>query len=321
MKNLLSTICIFLLVVSGCNTEKTNEIALEDLGAEAHFCSDGNCEEVFLNYINSATKSVQCAFFDIDVGALTDSLGKKSSEVSVQVVIDKQNYENQLEGEGIRLADGVQYMHNKFCIIDEYFVITGSANPTFNGFELNDNNLIVISSYPLAKNYAEEFSELWTGRYSGGDPNKKTHFRSSDLVIENYFCPEDSCKENVLKTLDSAEDSIHFMTFSFTDEDIADVLLLKDVDVKGVVENRNANGIGSQYNRMKDFGMDVVLDKNKNSMHHKVFIVDEKIIITGSYNPTKSGDQRNDENVLIIRDPFIASAFEEEFQRVYNLAS
>ena len=48
-------------------------------------------------------------------------------------------------------------------------------------------------------------------------------------------------------------------------------------------------------------------------MHHKVCIIDEKIVVTGSFNPTGSGDYRNDENILIIHNEEIAKRFVEEF--------
>jgi len=53
-------------------------------------------------------------------------------------------------------------------------------------------------------------------------------------------------------------------------------------------------------------------------MHHKVFIIDNETVATGSYNPTESGNSRNDENLLIIHDKEIASAYLEEFQRIFN---
>ncbi len=53
-------------------------------------------------------------------------------------------------------------------------------------------------------------------------------------------------------------------------------------------------------------------------MHHKVFIVDEKIVVTGSFNPTNNGDKNNDENVVIIEDSAIAEMFVQEFWRVYG---
>ena len=72
---------------------------------------------------------------------------------------------------------------------------------------------------------------------------------------------------------------------------------------------------------MKDAGLDVRLDGNSATMHHKAFIIDNSIVAFGSYNPTASGNTRNDENMLIIHDPGIAQAFEQEFRRVYADAS
>lgn len=53
-------------------------------------------------------------------------------------------------------------------------------------------------------------------------------------------------------------------------------------------------------------------------MHHKVFIIDEKVVVTGSFNPTAGGNERNDENILIIEDEAIAKRFVEEFWKVYG---
>ncbi|MBT4150600.1 phospholipase, partial [Candidatus Woesearchaeota archaeon] len=51
-------------------------------------------------------------------------------------------------------------------------------------------------------------------------------------------------------------------------------------------------------------------------MHHKVFIIDGKTVVTGSFNPSKNGDSRNDENILIIRDETIASRYLAEYERL-----
>jgi phosphatidylserine/phosphatidylglycerophosphate/cardiolipin synthase-like enzyme len=57
-------------------------------------------------------------------------------------------------------------------------------------------------------------------------------------------------------------------------------------------------------------------------MHHKVFLIDilspRCTIITGSFNPTASGDKRNDENVLIIKNnQELCKLYYEEFERMY----
>ncbi len=51
-------------------------------------------------------------------------------------------------------------------------------------------------------------------------------------------------------------------------------------------------------------------------MHHKVVIIDEEIVITGSYNFSRSAEERNDENIIIIYNAEIAQEFIKEFQRV-----
>ena len=60
-------------------------------------------------------------------------------------------------------------------------------------------------------------------------------------------------------------------------------------------------------------------------MHHKVWLIDtlspDCTVITGSMNPSKGGDTRNDENILIIKnDQELCKAFEEEYQRVRSEA-
>ena len=62
----------------------------------------------------------------------------------------------------------------------------------------------------------------------------------------------------------------------------------------------------------------MIIDKNPNFMHHKIFIVDD-IVVLGSYNPTSSGNKENDENVLIIYDASVADKFLNEFDYIWNL--
>ena len=56
-------------------------------------------------------------------------------------------------------------------------------------------------------------------------------------------------------------------------------------------------------------------------MHHKVFIIDGETVITGSYNFSRSAEERNDENTLIIHSPTVAAQFQAEFERVFEKAN
>ncbi len=109
------------------------------------------------------------------------------------------------------------------------------------------------------------------------------------------------------------------MTFSFTSDKLGDLIInkSKDVEIKGIFEKFQSGSQYSQYQKMKNI-LNVKLDKNPAFLHHKVFIIDDSVVITGSYNPTSSVDRSNDENILIIYDKEVASKFSEEFDYLWN---
>ncbi|MEA2036910.1 MAG: phospholipase D-like domain-containing protein [Nanoarchaeota archaeon] len=318
-------VLLLLVFVTGCNELGNNSAVLDDdmpseVGEEieVYFCPNDNCEDVLVNVVNSSSEKLHCAFFDIDLRNLIKVIGKKSHSFDVKLVVDNENY-GEIKGPGVKKDTSSQYSHNKFCVIDDKVVLTGSMNPTDNGAYKNNNNLLVIYSKYLAKNYEDEFKELWNGEFGSGVEVKYPVMYLNNHEIENYFCPEDLCSEKIIKELRDAAKSIYFMTFSFTNEGIADAILFNDdADIKGLFEKRGSGSKYSQYNRLKDFGIEVKVDSNSYTMHHKVFIIDNRTVITGSMNPTGSGDNKNDENVLIIHDKAIAKKYVEEFFRLYD---
>jgi phosphatidylserine/phosphatidylglycerophosphate/cardiolipin synthase-like enzyme len=66
--------------------------------------------------------------------------------------------------------------------------------------------------------------------------------------------------------------------------------------------------------------VDVLEDGNCYILHHKVIVIDERIVITGSYNFTASAERDNDENLVIVYDPLLARDYLKEFERVYAQA-
>lgn len=312
-----------IVFLNGCVPKITGKI-VEQIPKETakmpqiYFCPKEDCSKVFTAYIKSANYSVHCAFYDIDLKNMISSLAKKSKDIDVKVVMDSSNYEEQIKGDGIKLDNNEQLMHNKFCIIDEGIVITGSFNPTDNDNNYNNNNIIVIYSNTLAKNYEDEFNELWNGKFGKGNSIDYPVLYINNIKIENYFCPEDNCASHIIDLVKNAKSSAYFMSFSFTNEDIADALIMKnDLDIRGIVDSRQSSSKFSQFKRFREFGVNVKKDTNKYTMHHKVFIIDNETVITGSFNPTLSADTRNDENLIIIHDKKIANAFLKEFEMLW----
>ncbi len=113
------------------------------------------------------------------------------------------------------------------------------------------------------------------------------------------------------------------MAFSFTHDGIAQVLRERaqaGVSVTGVFERTGSETRFSEYGKLKEAGLEVFQDGNPYVMHHKVFIVDDRAVIFGSYNFSANADESNDENLLIVEDTALAQRFGEEFDRMLTAA-
>lgn len=283
------------------------------------FCAVDDCEGALLTVLGSAQQSIDCAFFELDLESVEEALSTKEEQgVRVRLVIDNENKE---EGQPLfsRYDTSSQYSHNKFCIVDGHTITTGSLNPTNTGVGRNDENLVVIGSTYLSHNYADEFEELWEGRFGKGEKTARPVLILNGSRIENYFCPEDRCSERVSGVLLGANMSIEFAVFSFTDARIANIIVVKNqtLFVRGVLE-KSQSGPYSQIPLFLHQGVSVRLESTGATLHHKVFVVDNRTVIVGSYNPTKSGDTNNDENILIIHSPAIAQKFSREIERIWK---
>ncbi|MGC8874364.1 MAG: phospholipase D-like domain-containing protein [Chloroflexia bacterium] len=286
--------------------------------------------------IEAAQESVDIATFDLDLQTIARALLQAHERgVRVRLVIDDENLSDEtvlqttrdLSSAGIPIVyDQRQaFMHNKFVVIDRRIVWLGSWNLTDNDTYRNNNNFLRLELAPLAENYTREFEEMFLDHAFGPKSPENTPYPvlllDDGTRIETYFSPEDNPRAAVLSALERAKQEIVFMAFSFTDEEIAQILIRKAKDgvvVHGVLEARNTAAASSIYDLLRGAGVDVRLDGNPRVMHHKVFVIDGRITITGSFNFTQSAARENDENLVIIENADLARAYQEEFERVYG---
>ncbi len=287
--------------------------------------------------IDAAQQSVDIASFDLDLQSIARALLQAHQRgVQVRLVIDDENLADEtvlqttreLSSAGIPIVyDRRQaFMHNKFVVIDRRVVWLGSWNLTDNDTYRNNNNFLRLELPPLAENYTREFEEMFLEQAFGPRSPQNTPYPTLLLDdgtrIETHFAPEDDPRSAILEALERSKTEILFMAFSFTDEEIARQLIEKarsGVVVRGVLEARNAAAESSVYDLFQKAGLDVRLDGNPRVMHHKVFVIDSRVTITGSFNFTRSAAQENDENLVIIENADLARAYREEFERVYRV--
>ncbi len=285
----------------------------------------------------SAQQSIKLAAFDFDLPSLTQALLQaKQRGVTVQMVVDDENLESaevadamgQLEkaGVGVTYDSRPAFMHNKIIVIDDRVLWTGSMNLTVNGVYRNDNNMIRTTVEPLVQNYVQRFSDLFAGRMGSSAPANTPNPRlelANGASIETYFSPSDGVQPHILDALRSAKQSVDVLAFSFTDDETAQELIglhQAGVDVRLVMEKRSIQGTGSEYATLEAAGIPSYPDGNCYVAHNKVMIIDQRIVITGSYNFTGSAEKSNDENLLIINDPDLAQHYHAEFERLLNAA-
>ncbi|HEY74791.1 MAG TPA: phospholipase [Thermoflexia bacterium] len=298
----------------------------------------GGIDEDLVALIDAAQERVDVAAYDLDLERVTDALIRAQERgVQVRLVTDGGNVDEEpvtrLRQAGIpvvaRPEEDRGLMHDKFVVVDGTWVWTGSWNLTENGTYRNDNNALLIASELLARDYATEFDELFSGLFGPSSPADtpypviEVEAGSEVARIEVYFAPEDGATEGILNVLSQARSHVRFLAYHFTNEHLADALIdlaRRGIRVEGVIEARTAQDAYSQFDRLRASGVEVLPDGNPYIMHHKVFIVDDQTVVTGSFNFTLSAEERNDENVLILHDTGIAAAYIEEFDRVMEVA-
>ena len=296
--------------------------------------------------LQSATQSIDLTSFDLNLPSVLDALvAAQGRGVRVRVVYDGENGEQtlsasrsptgqaidavaMLQAAGIPLVNGGRsngLMHDKMIIVDGKTLVMGSWNMSYNDTYRNNNNLLVITDPTLIANYQAKFNELFEAKRFGTNATvgALTPILTSDGVqVANYFSPPDGVMQKLVALVGGAKQSIRFMAFTYTDQDLADAMTQRfkaGVDVAGIFENRSATQ--GALVPLYCAGVPVKVDGNPYTMHHKVIVIDGHIVVTGSFNFTKSADDANDDNVLIIDSPALAQLYLQEYQRLDAIAT
>ena len=280
--------------------------------------------------IDGAQTSVDVAAFELDLVRVVEALMRASGRgVRVRLVTDS-DYADEYGPTALQKVnlpvvfdDRDPFMHNKFVVIDGAEVWSGSLNFTDNGAYRNNNNVVVIQSRKLAENYTVEFEEMFMDQQFGVSSPDDTPYPRLDLdgtLVENVFESEGQVRDRIIELIRGAEESVYFMAFVLTDDEIAKALIDRQragVQVRGVLEARNVNSPGSDFGALVKAKVDVLGDGNPYALHHKVIMIDESVVVTGSYNFSRSAADKNDENILIIHNPAVTAQYVAEFEQVY----
>ncbi len=301
-------------------------------------CSSTICREILTN-INDAQKTIDMAIYGYSATPEIEEALKNAIKrgVKVRLVYDSDTQGGNIYPDTAKLVsliennknDGISaevksIMHNKFYIFDDKITITGSANLShtdMSGF--NSNSIVVINSAKIAKIYKTEFEQMYKGKFHSEKISQSDcKISLSDKNIEIYFSPQDKSITNaVLPLIRNAKEYIYIPTFVLTEKRVTEELIKakqRGVEVRIIIDALNASIKHSKHKELRNGGVSVKTENYAGKMHSKSMIVDDEYTIIGSMNFSYSGENRNDENLVVIKDSEIAKFYKNFFLYQWN---
>ncbi|MDI3257391.1 MAG: phospholipase D family protein [Kyrpidia sp.] len=121
----------------------------------------------------------------------------------------------------------------------------------------------------------------------------------------------------------SAKQNLDIAVYSLTKPDIVKAIeqaKKRGVAVRIITDQEQAQNRTQQeaLKILKNSGIPIKINTHKGLMHLKVTIADKSVVTAGSFNYTTAASTTNDEVLVVIRDPAMSQAWDEQFERMWN---
>lgn len=232
-------------------------------------------------------------------------------------------------------------MHNKFLIRDGVTLWTGSANFTVGGLERQDNNCLTLRDQGIIAQYGAIFTDLLSGEHN--HTRRRSSREAAHLlevsqgarpsVTTAFFAPSEGeqIEQAIIQALATAR-KVRVMAFLIGDPGILEALgrfATPSADIRGVIDPHGMQDV-LRYKHADDTAFWFMRDRRfvaapshafnphteQDFMHNKVLIIDDHLVITGSFNFSENAEL-NDENLLILNSAQVAAAYTSYFDRLY----
>jgi phosphatidylserine/phosphatidylglycerophosphate/cardiolipin synthase-like enzyme len=294
-----------------------------------------NLGEAITGFISQAQKSLDIAVQELDSENIAREITNKRPGVRVRLVLEadylkapkyrgnpwieggEHEPNREIQNALLRSAAWVRsdfnpaIFHQKFIIRDNSAVLTGSTNFTDTGTTTNLNHIIIIEDETIAKIYTKEFGEIRQGHFGkldeGHDP-KPSEAEVSQIPIRILFAPDHSPEMDIMKQMLKARECIDFAVFTFAEssgiDDTMQVLASNGIKIKGVMDWKQSNQTwAAGHNLVGKPNIKLYRARPKGKMrklHHKLMVIDGRVIIAGSFNYTGPANRLNDENIIML---------------------
>lgn len=136
-----------------------------------------------------------------------------------------------------------------------------------------------------------------------------------------YFSPGQECVAAIREFIGEARRTLDVCVFTVADDRLTDAMLAahrRGVRVRLLTDNEKLFDRGSDVRQLREAGIAVRTDQSSNHMHHKFALADNRAVLTGSYNWTRSAAELNLENFLITTTAAVVQPYVAEFSRLWE---
>ena len=123
-------------------------------------------------------------------------------------------------------------------------------------------------------------------------------------TVEVCFTPGENCTGEIVQEINSARHEVLLQAYEFTSASIANAIVAaarRGVRVVAILDKSQRLGRGSKASQLLNAGIPVYIDGLPSIAHNKIIILDRDTVISGSFNFTKAAQERNSENMLILK--------------------
>ncbi len=150
----------------------------------------------------------------------------------------------------------------------------------------------------------------------------QTRERTVEGSVQFHFSAQDGIEWVIEREIDAAAKRIDAAIYTFTSRPLAQALVdaqKRGVRVRVILDPSNASGSYSKAAYLTKNGIEIRTEKGAGLMHHKFALIDDSVLITGSFNWTASAEAENDENILVLKGfPATCRAYSREFERIWR---
>ena len=128
------------------------------------------------------------------------------------------------------------------------------------------------------------------------------------------FSPNGGCAEAITAAIRGAKREVLVQAYWFTSDPVADVLIearRRNIRVEVILDGKPEHDLPE---RLQKAGVPVWFDNEHRRAHNKVIIIDQNVVITGSYNLTPTAESDNAENLLIVTDAVLAAKYVQNWE-------